>query len=129
MTLQSTDVSLAQIDTDERHLNLTKAYSDAARNAATNATDGLGLITLNNTGTVTQDHIDRATTQVVNANTAATDAETAYADASDATGAELVTLATVTAKVAYDAAVAAANAVAAIALELGNTTHIYCRYC
>ena len=117
-------VTSAQIDIDERHLNLTKAYSDAARNAATNATDGLNLIILNNTETVTQAQIIAATTQVGNADTAATNAETAYADASDATGEELLTLATVTAKAAYDAAVSAANAVAATALE-SETPHTH----
>ena len=119
------NVTSAQIDTDERYLNLTKAYSDAAKDAATNAAEGLRLITLNNTGTaVTQAHITDATIQVGNATTAATNAETAYADASDATGADLVTLATVTAMGHYAAAVRAADAVVAIA-DLSSTPHTH----
>ena len=118
-------VSLAQIDTDERHLNLAKAYSDAAQRAAASATDGLGLITLNNTEiAVTQVQITAATTEVGNADTAATDAETAYTAAIDATGEELETLATVTAKGGYDKAVSAADAVAATALE-SETPHTH----
>ena len=122
-------MSLAQIDTDERHLNLTKAYSDAARVAAANATDGLRFDHIEMIlGLLRRMHIDRATTEVGNADTAATNAETAYADASDATGAELVTLATVTAKVNYDAAVRCSKCSGRYSSGIGNTTHIYCRH-
>ena len=117
------NVTSAQVIADERYLNLTKTYSDAAGNPATNATDGLRLITLNDTRTVTQEHITAATTQVDNANTAATEAETAYTAAIDATGEALVALST-EAKVAYDAAVTAANAVVTIA-GLSDTLHTH----
>ena len=65
-----------------------------------------------------------ATTEVKSPVPQLLNAETAYADTSDATSAELVTLATVTAKGNYDAAVAAANEVVTIATEW-STLHTY----
>ena len=50
------NVTSAQIDTDERHLNLTKAYSDAARVPLLMPLTGLRLITSNTTDTVTQEY-------------------------------------------------------------------------